>query len=117
MFVLVDLRHEPTDDDKMLINYLYAYHIPFTIIATKADKLSRAQQQKCRAVVSSALCVGINDIIVTSSTAKTGKEAVLARIDTLLENAHSILANEADGEENTCENVDENANVANGLNC
>lgn len=117
VFVLVDLRHEPTDDDKMLINYLYAYHIPFTIIATKADKLSRVQQQKCRAVVSSALCVGINDIIVTSSTAKTGKEAVLARIDTLLENAQSILANEADGEENTCENDDENADVANGLNC
>lgn len=87
VFVLVDLRHEPTADDKMLINYLYAYHIPFTIIATKADKLSRAQQQKCRAVVATALCVGVNDIIVTSSTAKTGKDAVLARIDMLLENA------------------------------
>lgn len=87
VFVLVDLRHEPTADDKMLINYLYAYHIPFTIIATKADKLSRAQQQKCRTVVATALCVGVNDIIVTSSTAKTGKEAVLARIDMLLENA------------------------------
>ena len=40
VFVLVDIRHEPTDDDKMLINYLYSYRIPFTIIATKADKLS-----------------------------------------------------------------------------
>lgn len=40
VFVLVDMRHEPTDDDKMLINYLYSYNIPFTIIATKADKLS-----------------------------------------------------------------------------
>ena len=100
VFVLVDLRHEPTADDKMLINYLYAYHIPFTIVATKADKLSRAQQQKFRAVVATALCVGVNDIIVTSSTAKTGKDAVLARIDMLLEN--TVKTTNAD------ENVDNN---------
>lgn len=87
LFVLVDLRHEPTDDDKMLINFLYNYRIPFTIIATKADKLSRAQQQKCKAVVASALCVGVNNVIVTSSIAKTGKDDVLARIDALLATA------------------------------
>lgn len=87
VFVLVDLRHEPTDDDKMLINFLYNYRIPFTIIATKADKLSRAQQQKCKAVVASALCVGVNNVIVTSSLAKTGKDDVLARIDALLATA------------------------------
>ena len=86
VFVLVDMRHEPTDDDKMLINYLYSYNIPFTIIATKADKLSRAQQQKCLSVIATALCVGTKDILVTSASAKTGKEGVLARIDTLLAN-------------------------------
>lgn len=90
VFVLVDIRHEPTDDDKMLINYLFAYHIPFTIIATKSDKLSRAQQQKCRSQIASSLCVGVNDIILTSATAKTGKEQVLARIDGLLENAEQL---------------------------
>ena len=90
VFVLVDMRHEPTDDDKMLINYLYTCNIPFTIIATKADKLSRAQQQKCLALIASALCVGTKDILVTSASAKTGKEGVLARIDMLLENARAI---------------------------
>ncbi len=96
VFVLVDLRHEPTQDDKMMVNYLYSYRIPFTIIATKADKLSRAQQQKCLSVVASALCVGTKDIIVTSATAKTGKEAVLARIDTLLQNAEALKINDVD---------------------
>lgn len=96
VFVLVDLRHEPTQDDKMMVNYLYSYRIPFTIIATKADKLSRAQQQKCLSVVASALCVGTRDIIVTSATAKTGKEAVLARIDTLLQNAEALKINDVD---------------------
>ncbi len=86
VFVLVDMRHEPTDDDKMLINYLYSYNIPFTIIATKADKLSRAQQQKCLSVIATALCVGTKDILVTSASAKTGKEGVLDRIEMLLAN-------------------------------
>ena len=89
VFVLVDIRHEPTDDDKMLINYLYTYNIPFTIIVTKADKLSRSQQQKCLAVIATSLCVGIKDILVTSASAKTGKDAVLARIDMLIANAKS----------------------------
>ena len=89
VFMLVDIRHEPTDDDKMLINYLYTYNIPFTIIATKADKLSRSQQQKCLAVIATSLCVGIKDILVTSASAKTGKDAVLARIDMLIANAKS----------------------------
>ncbi len=89
VFVLIDIRHEPTDDDKMLINYLYTYNIPFTIIATKADKLSRSQQQKCLAVIATSLCVGIKDILVTSASAKTGKDAVLARIYMLIANAKS----------------------------
>ena len=94
VFVLVDMRHEPTDDDKMLINYLYSYNIPFTIIATKADKLSRAQQQKCLSVIATALCVGTKDILVTSASAKTGKEGVLTRIEMLLANTECATSKE-----------------------
>ncbi|MBR4800196.1 MAG: YihA family ribosome biogenesis GTP-binding protein [Clostridia bacterium] len=100
VFVLVDMRHEPSNDDKMLINYLYSYHIPFTVIATKADKLSRAQQQKAKAVIASALAIGQGDILVTSTEKKTGKEAVLSRIDNLLRYAEQIKASSKDdGEE------------------
>ncbi len=102
VFVLVDMRHEPTDDDKMLINYLYSYNIPFTIIATKADKLSRAQQQKCLSVIATALCVGTKDILVTSASAKTGKEGVLTRIEMLLANtecANSKAEPESQGDD------------------
>ena len=96
VFVLVDMRHEPSDDDKMLINYLYSYHIPFTVIATKADKLSRAQQQKAKSVIASALAIGQGDILVTSAEKKTGKEVVLARIDNLLAHAEQLRASEQD---------------------
>lgn len=94
VFVLVDIRRAPTEDDKLMVHYLYSYGIPFTLIATKADKLSRAQQQKCLAVIASTLGVGVKDILVTSSSAKTGKERVLERIDTLLQNASAILQND-----------------------
>ena len=40
---LVDIRHDPTEDDKMMVNYLYHYAVPFTLIATKADKLGKTK--------------------------------------------------------------------------
>lgn len=84
VFMLVDVRHEPSEDDKIMVKYLYATGTPFTIIATKADKLSRAQQTKARQVIANAFGVGAGDIILTSATAKTGKDEVLKRIDSLL---------------------------------
>lgn len=84
VFMLVDVRHEPSEDDKIMVKYLYATGTPFTIIATKADKLSRAQQTKAKQVIANAFGVGTGDIILTSATAKTGKDEVLKRIDSLL---------------------------------
>ncbi len=84
VFVLVDSRHEPTEDDKLLVHYLYSYSIPFTIIATKADKLSRAQQQKSKETIANAFGVGREDIILTSAKSRLGKEDVLRRIDMLI---------------------------------
>ncbi len=84
VFMLVDVRHEPSEDDKIMVKYLYATGTPFTLIATKADKLSRSQQMKARQVIANAFGVGASDIILTSASAKTGKDDVLAKIDSLL---------------------------------
>ena len=85
VFVLLDVRHEPTSDDKMLLNFLYHYNIPFTVIATKCDKLSRAQLTKRRAEIANAIGVGVGNVFLISSLKKTGKEDILARIDALTE--------------------------------
>ena len=42
VFALCDVRHDPTADDRQMIEYLYYHIMPFTVIATKADKLSKA---------------------------------------------------------------------------
>lgn len=84
VFVLLDCRHEPTDDDKMLVNFLFHFNIPFTLIATKADKLSRQQQMKSRQIIASAMGVGADNIYFTSSLNKTGKDAIFERIAQIL---------------------------------
>lgn len=84
VFVLLDVRHEPTSDDKMLLNFLYHYNIPFTIIATKCDKLSRAQLTKRRQEIASSVGVGVQNVFTVSSLKKTGAEEIFARIDAIL---------------------------------
>ncbi|HOR13245.1 MAG TPA: ribosome biogenesis GTP-binding protein YihA/YsxC [Clostridia bacterium] len=46
MLILLDIRHEPTAQDRQLFQWLLHAGIPFTIVATKADKLARSKQQK-----------------------------------------------------------------------
>ena len=54
---LVDIRHEPTEDDKQMNLFLRQMGIPFTVIATKADKISRGARQKQLAPICRALLV------------------------------------------------------------
>ena len=84
VFLLLDIRHEPTSDDKLMLNYLYYYRIPFTIIATKADKLSRSACLKRRKEIADSVGVGVDNIFVTSSLNKTGAEDIYNRIDAIL---------------------------------
>ncbi len=80
VFVLLDIRHEPSADDLLLISFLFTLNIPFTIIATKADKLSKMQTRKAVAMLSAETKVGADNIIVTSITQKKGREEVEKRI-------------------------------------
>ena len=43
VFSLVDIRHTPTKDDENMLNYLHHYALPFTIVATKADKIGKTR--------------------------------------------------------------------------
>lgn len=85
VFLLVDVRHEPTSLDKQMVAYMHHYQIPFTVIATKCDKLSRQACMKQRSVIASTLCLGNENVMFVSSQAKSGKEEILNRIDNLLD--------------------------------
>lgn len=81
VFALVDLRHEPTADDIQMIEYLAWHGIPFTVIATKADKLSRAAAQRNIRTIAACLKCGEGNIIAVSAVARTGLDGVLAEIE------------------------------------
>lgn len=46
IFQLVDMRHPPTADDLHMINFLIENEIPFVLVLTKADKLSKKQRSE-----------------------------------------------------------------------
>lgn len=46
VFMLVDMRHEPTKDDLKMIDYLIDTEMPFVLVLTKADKLKKMERQK-----------------------------------------------------------------------
>ena len=81
VFQLVDLRHAPTEDDQMMVEYLRHYGIPFTVIATKADKLSKAQRGRNIPVICRTLAVQPWEILVYSSKDGTGRDTLLEHIE------------------------------------
>ena len=86
VFALCDVRHGPTQDDLLMAEYLYYNIIPFTIIATKADKLSKAAIGRSVQSIATAYKCGAGDIIVTSSQTRQGLDKVLEKTETILNN-------------------------------
>ena len=84
VFHLVDIRHAPTKEDQMMTEYLRHYDIPFTVIATKADKLSKAQRSRSIPVICRTLVVQPWEIMTYSSEDLTGRDALLDKIDEIL---------------------------------
>ncbi len=80
IFMLVDLRHMPTEDDHLMVNFLRFIEVPFTIIATKADKLSNNQQASQLARIKNTLALNPKDIILFSAVTKQGKDAVIEKL-------------------------------------
>lgn len=48
---LVDLRHEPTQDDIQMYEFLKYYEIPVIVVATKADKIPRGKWNKHESII------------------------------------------------------------------
>lgn len=89
VFHLVDIRHEPTQDDRDMTAFLRAYDLPFTVVATKADKISRGARMRHIAVICRALQVQPWEIIPWSSETGDGREAVLAVLEEVLQAAEA----------------------------
>ena len=81
VFHLVDIRHEPSAEDKEMGMFLRQAGIPFTVVATKADKISRGARMKYLAPICRGLLVQPWQVIPFSSEDGTGKEELLNKIE------------------------------------
>ncbi len=85
VFMLIDFRMKPTEDDLLMYNFLKYYNLPVTVIATKADKISGGKKQKNLKMILETLDLVIgDDLIVFSSVTKFGVDEVLSKIDSLI---------------------------------
>ena len=94
VLLLVDIRHDPTQDDVAMAQYFRQMDIPFTVVATKADKISRGARMKQLAPICRQMLVQPWEVIVSSSEDNTGRDKLLELIDQILEEDAAIMEEE-----------------------
>ncbi len=72
VFQLIDFRHPPSADDIIMVNFLIDSEIPFVVVLTKADKLSKKQREERRALLMTELPCA-EDITIIEFSAQTGE--------------------------------------------
>lgn len=85
VFLLIDFRHKPMEDDLLMYNFLKYYNLPVTVIATKSDKISGGKKQKNLKLILESLDLVVgDDLIVFSSVTKLGVKEVLDKIESII---------------------------------
>ncbi len=82
---LVDIRHAPTKDDLTMNTFLRSSGLPFYVIATKLDKISRAQRLPCLTLLYRTLSVQPWQVLPYSSETGEGRDKLLELIGQVLE--------------------------------
>ncbi|MBO5879386.1 MAG: YihA family ribosome biogenesis GTP-binding protein [Clostridia bacterium] len=78
---LIDVRTGPTDDDIMMINWLIDMQIPFTVVCTKTDKLSKNQLQEALDKIEYDFFRGTGiTLLPFSSVTRAGKDELWQKI-------------------------------------
>ncbi|MDR0840727.1 MAG: ribosome biogenesis GTP-binding protein YihA/YsxC [Christensenellaceae bacterium] len=84
IFLLLDIRHAPTAEDKQMFEWILYYGVPFTLVATKSDKLSRAHRQQSANAAAKLLGAPPSALPYSSENAQ-GREELQKRIGAILE--------------------------------
>ncbi len=93
LILIIDIRRDPGEEEQDLARWLSSHEMPYLVVLTKADKLSKTQQQKRAAIISSQMNRSVGEVILFSAKTRAGRETVLDEITNL------ITWHEQDGEE------------------
>ncbi|WAA10229.1 ribosome biogenesis GTP-binding protein YihA/YsxC [Fervidibacillus albus] len=89
--IIVDLRHPPTEDDRLMYDFLKHYQIPVLIIATKADKIPRGKWNKHVKITMDTLDVEPSDsVVLFSSETGVGKEEAWRKLENWISDEHRL---------------------------
>ena len=95
IFLLIDIRHDPSANDKMMYNWIVSNGYKPVIIATKLDKLKRSQIQKHVKMVREGLGLAKEDILIPfSAETKQGRDEIWALIESLQNPAPKMTESE-----------------------
>ena len=82
VFMLIDFRHKPTEDDLLMYNFLKFHEVKVTLIATKVDKIGVTSREKNKKQITDNIDLAIGDeLILFSSKTKLGKKEIHAIIE------------------------------------
>lgn len=77
VFMLIDFRHKPTEDDLLMYNFLKFHGVKVTLIATKVDKIGSTMREKYRKQIIDNIDLAIGDeLVLFSSKTKLGKKEI-----------------------------------------
>jgi GTP-binding protein len=77
VFLIIDYRHKPMEDDILMYNFLKYYHINVTIVATKYDKVNNNARAKAEKLINDAFTLEPDDnILYFSSITKKGRDEI-----------------------------------------
>ena len=94
VFMLVDSRHDPTEDDVQMIEFLHYHTIPFTIVLTKADKLSKMKLKEHIKAIAADLYLAPANLIATSAETGYGKVDILNKLRAVIDLANTPIVEE-----------------------
>ncbi len=90
IFMLVDSRHDPTADDMQMIEFLHYHTLPFTVVLTKADKLSRMKLKEHIRAIAADLYLGVENLLASSAETGYGKQEILAKVRSIIDTTEAL---------------------------
>ena len=78
VFLLIDYRHKPTENDLIMYDFLKYYNLPVTVVCTKYDKVKKSMRDKQNKLIENTIDIAYGDeIIYFSKVTKVGRDKVI----------------------------------------
>jgi len=94
VFLLIDIRHAPSENDRIMYDWIVSRGYKPILIATKLDKIKRSQIAKQTRLIRDTLGAGSDTLLIPySSLTKQGREEIYELLETMLpdENANGMI--------------------------